>query len=421
MLILNDTHTEARTAARRADRFKARHTLWSESSLPRVRSCGRAKQRNDLGVMLRVKTDGGSRRAGWGNVQHCGSVWSCSVCSATISAHRQTDIEKALTAWYSGAGTEYGDWGRVALVTLTMRHHKGQSLASLWDALAGSWNLAASGAGWAADQLAHGELVFGAVYKRGKRKGLPRVKGSIPIIRVVEVTEGGNGWHVHVHALLLLPSSATDQTVAALGASMWGRWLAALEDRGLDCDREHGVDARLFHGDPTAALGQYFTKATYQGSMEVARGDMKSANHGNRTPFALLADIVTNGDADDLDTWHEYERASKGRRQIAWSHGLRARLLPADEAVELTDEEILDLDAGGDDVAELNADLWAVIVKRRADYKVLRAFEVSDADGYALLWELAWEAQVAGARQWARLLRESDPLRRRWQTKDAGT
>lgn len=69
-------------------------------------------------------------------------------------------------------------------------------------------------------------------------------------------------------------------------------------------------------------------------------------------------------------------------------------------------------------MAELNADLWAVIVKRRADYKVLRAFELSDADGYALLWELAWEAQVEGAREWARLLRECDPLRRRWQTKE---
>lgn len=419
MLNLHATSTEARTAARRADRFKARHTLWDESSLPRVQNCGRAKQRNELGVVLRVKTDGVSRRAGWANVQHCGSVWACSVCSATISAHRQSDIERALTAWYSGAATEYGDWGRVALVTLTMRHRKGQSLASLWDALAESWNLAASGAGWAADQLAHGELVFGAVYKRGSKKGLPRVKGSIPVIRVVEVTEGANGWHVHVHALLLLPSSATDETVAALGASMWARWLGALEARGLDCDRAHGVDARLFHGDPSAALGQYFTKATYQGSMEVARGDMKSARHGNRTPFALLADIVTRGDADDLDTWHEFERASKGRRQIAWSHGLRARLLPVEEVVELTDAEILERDAGGDDVAEINGDLWAAIVRRRADYKVLRAFEGSSSEGFALLWVLADAAQLDGAQQWADLLAAPpDPLRRGWQSKE---
>jgi len=377
-------------------------------------------QRNGVGVQVKVATDEGGRHAGLGNVQACGSVWACSVCSAKIMSHRQNDISRALSAWYTGVGTEYGDWGRVALVTFTMRHNKGQSLTSLFDVLSESWNLTASGAGWASDQLMHGERVFGAVYKRGRNKGRRRVKGSIPIIRLIEVTYGEHGWHVHIHALLLLPASANDASVAALGSRMWGRWLGALEDRGLDCDRKHGVDARLLKGDPSAALGEYFTKAVYSASMEVARTDMKSANHGNRTPFAVLADVVRLGDAEDLDIWHEYERGSKGRRQIAWSYGLRARLLPPDEVEELTDEQIAELDHGGDVVVELNADLWKVIVARRADWRLLAAFELSDADGYALLWELAWQAQVEGARQWARLLRESDPKRRLWQTKDAG-
>lgn len=342
-------------------------------------------------------------------------------------SHRQNDISRALTAWYSGDATEYGDWGRVALVTFTMRHHKGQSLTALFDVLAESWNLAASGAGWALDQLHHGERVFGAVYKRGRNKGKRRVTGSIPIIRLIEVTYGDNGWHVHIHALLLLPARADDESVRKLGLRMWGRWLGALEDRGLDCDREHGVDARLIKGDPSAVLGEYFTKAVYSASMEVARTDMKSANHGNRTPFAVLADVVRLGDAEDLDIWHEYERGSKGRRQIAWSHGLRARLLPPDEVEELTDEQIAELDHGGDVVVELNADLWAVIVARRADWRLLAAFELSDADGYALLWQLADAAQVEGAAQWAAQLvaeRPTDkagvPVRRRWQTKDVG-
>jgi len=382
-------------------------------------------QRNGVGVQVKVSTDEGGRHAGLGNVQTCGSVWACSVCSAKIQSHRQNDISRALAAWYSGAGTEYGDWGRVALVTLTMRHNKGHSLASLWDALSEAWHLTSSGAGWASDQLRHGERIFGAVYKRGRNKGRRRVTGSIPIIRLFEVTHGDNGWHVHIHALLLLPASANDASVAALGSRMWGRWLGALEARGLDCDRKHGVDARLLHGDPSAALGEYFAKAVYSASFEVARTDMKSANHGNRTPFAVLAAVVDQERSvdqarEDLDIWHEYERGSKGRRQIAWSHGLRARLLPPDEVEELTDEQIAELDHGGDVVVELNADLWKVIVTRRADWRLLAAFELSDADGYALLWSLAWEAQVEGARQWARLLKESDPSRRLWQTKDAG-
>jgi len=339
------------------------------------------------------------------------------VCSAVINSSRQQDISAALSAWYAGGGP--GQFGKVAMVTLTMRHNKGHSLAALWDALSGAWNLAGSGRGWAADQLAHGELVE-SVVTRGKHKGQTVFKGRIGVIRVVEVTYGEKGWHVHLHAILLLPMTATDDSVQALGVSMWSRWLGGLEDRGLDCDREHGVDARLIKGDPSAALGEYFTKAVYSASMEVARSDMKKANHGNRTPFGILADVVERGDADDLDAWHEYERGSKGRRQITWSYGLRQRLLPDKPAIEMTDQELVDQDHTGDVAVELNADLWAVIVARRADWRLLAAFELSDADGYALLWELAWEAQVAGARQWARLLRESDPKRRLWQTKDAG-
>jgi len=150
---------------------------------------------------------------------------------------------------------------------------------------------------------------------------------------------------------------------------------------------------------------------------------MKKANHGNRTPFAVLADVVDQERAidaarEDLAIWHEYERGSKGRKQIVWSYGLRARLLPPKQAVELSDQEIADRDQGGDVVVELNADLWKVITGRRADWRLIKAFELSDADGYSLLWELAAAAELEGARQWAELLEQPDPLRRVWQTRE---
>lgn len=434
--MLASTVTSETDAAqdRRAGRYAARHTLWSQSDLPRVRSCGRAPQKNDLGVQVKVTYTDGKRHAGLSNVQHCASAWACPVCSAVISAERQGDISAALSAWYAGDGVE--SFGKVALVTLTMRHNKGHSLAALWDALSEAWNLVGSGAGWAADQLAHGELVV-SVVKKGKKAGQTVIKGRIPLIRVVEVTYGVFGWHVHIHTILLLPMTATDASVARLSGSMYGRWSAGLRARGLSSQRygwrtlddgtkerfDLGVDARLIKGDPSAALGEYFVKAVYSTSMEVARFDMKKANHGNRTPFAVLADVVDQERAidaarEDLAIWHEYERGSKGRKQIVWSYGLRARLLPAKQAVELTDQEIADRDHGGDAVVELNADLWKVIVSRRADWRLLAAFELSDADGYAVLWELAAAAELESARQWAELLEQPDPLRRVWQTKD---
>lgn len=418
-----------RANARRGQRFAARHTLWSQSRLPRSKNCGRAVQRNGGGVVVKVLSDASGRRPGFGNLQSCGSVWACPCCSATINAQRQTDIEAALTAWQDG-----GPRGRrVALVTLTMKHRRGQRLSTLWDALASSWNLVASGAGWAADQKAYGSLLAGAEHKSGPHKGKLRPsKMRIPVIRVVEGTHGKHGWHVHIHALLLLPAGTTEADVAALGAGIFDRWSAALTARGLSAQRfyrdpitkellELGVDARLIKGDASAALGDYFTKAVYQGSMEVARGDMKDARYGNRTPFKVLADVVDKTRAiddsrEDLALWGEWELASKGRRQITWSRGLRALLLPDAPELELTDQELADQDHGGDVVAEVGKDLWALIVARRADWRLLQAFGRSDRNGYRLLWLWAKAADLESAAQWA-VLAQNDTRATQWRRK----
>ena len=407
---------------RREGRYAARHTLWTLSDLRRVKNCGRAPQRNGVGVLIKVTEDAAGRHAGVGNVQHCGSVWACPVDSATINARRQSDIERALSAWYRGSCGQ--TFGKVALVTFTMRHNKTQGLAGLWDALGDSWHLVASGDGWTVDQSELGVMVPGTVYKSGKRKGQKRAdKIRIPIIRVVEVTYGVNGWHVHIHALLLLPSSATDESVAALGSRMYSRWVGGLRARGLDATEFRGVDARLLKGDPSLALGEYFTKATYSASHEVTGSGRKGSRMGGRTPFGILADIVDqersiDAAREDLALWHEYERASKGRRQIEWSNGLRALLLPVEELVEVTDQELVDAAAGGDEVAEIDGAVWRLITSRRFDYKLLRAFERSNRNGWRLLWLYSDAAGSDSAAHWAEMLTHPDPVRRRIQTKD---
>jgi hypothetical protein len=56
----------------------------------------------------------------------------------------------------------------------------------------------------------------------------------------------------------------------------------------------------------------------------------------SRTAFEILADGLETGLADDLELWLEWERASKGRRQLLHSQGLKTRV----GIDELTDEEI---------------------------------------------------------------------------------
>ncbi len=355
-------------------------------------------KRTDGGVTVRVSVGPEGRVAGFSGIATCGSVWACPVCSAKIAARRQQEIEAAIAAWVVLGG-------KVALLTMTMRHRSGQRLKTLWDAYAAAWTASTSGAAWKADQAAYGSP-FSREVKSGKRAGQTVLDLRIPTIRVVEVTTGDNGWHVHVHALLFLPSHITDDSLGKVADGMFGRWSRSLVSRGLDAPTmRHGVDSRLL-GEGAEALGDYFTKTVYGGrsaSFEAARGDLKDAKGGNRTPFGVLRSLLLarSGEVDptqlDVDQdealWAEWERGSKGRRQIAWSPGLRAMLIP--EVEELTDEEIAEEAPGGDDVAEIDGPVFRQIVRHRADWQVLSAFARSNAEGWELVAEFVALADAA--------------------------
>jgi hypothetical protein len=235
--------------------------------------------------------------------------------------------------------------------------------------------------------------------KTGKRAGTVVIADRVPVISVVEVTHGVNGWHVHVHMLLLVAGSVGRASVQEMGAGLFGRWSDALVAAGLPAPSwEHGKDFRMLVGDPAKALGEYFTKSVYtqgesavlrSGSMEVARGDFKDASHGNRTPFGILRGLVeacTTGDLGphltpasverDENLWHDWEAGSAGRRQIAWSAGLREWLavLPVEE---LTDQELVDVDVAGDESHPVTNLTWAAVCRARGDVVLLGAFEVS--------------------------------------------
>ncbi len=261
------------------------------------------------------------------------------------------------------------------MITLTMRHTKGQSLRTLWTALAKAWGAVTSGAAWKAQKARYGVTGY---------------------CRVVEVTYGANGWHVHVHALLFLERQVMDATADQLGEEMFGRWSAALVRAGLRAPlmRSGGMDAQVAYGDAERVLSEYFTKGTYTGlsaaqrlAMEATRGGQKLGRGENRTPFQLLASVYETGDADDLDAWHEYERVSQGKRQLTWSVGMRKELALA---AEVEDEAIAAAEVGTerDDLVRLDGKAWRQL--RSAGRRpgavlagVLLAAE-SDADGLTL-------------------------------------
>ena len=76
----------------------------------------------------------------------------------------------------------------------------------------------------------------------------------------------------------------------------------------------------------------------------------------------MLRDGLTTGFLDDLELWRDWERVSKGRRQVTWSlgdHDLRtlAGLDPEQSDEEIAAEEVLH----GDDALALPHETWTAL------------------------------------------------------------
>jgi hypothetical protein len=346
--------------------------------LERLFRCGRHAVRLPEGQGGCVRLTAGPSTASYTGLASCASVWACPVCAERINAERATVNERAIDA-AAAQGLQ------MAFVTLTMRHHAGQALGELWDALA--------------DAL-HAATVSDRAVQRGRE--LLGVRG---LRRVVEPTHGPNGWHIHAHLIVFydgLPEDpgerrdrlldlaelrATDRkrvtreterermadefdaggdpdrlALDALAEPIWRGWRRRLVARGLEPPmREPGlVVSPVRVTGARHELARYVSKVSYDAA---ARGSARRTGIGvelsdpgakrgrgmHRTPFEILADIdhrkragvlsrrSTAAQARDRAIWNEFVDASYHRRQMAWSPGLR-QLLLGDDA-ELTDEQ----------------------------------------------------------------------------------
>lgn len=357
--VANPDATVERGRLRRADRYIARSHLWDLSTLKRVRLCGKVSVRQDKTVAVRHAIRDGRASVGYAGLYTCGSVWACPVCSAKIARHRQGEIEQTCAWWERQGGT-------LAMATFTVSHRRGQSLKSVWKAVTDGWHEITSGRAWKRNSATFG------------------IEGWI---RVLEVTHGANGWHVHVHTLFLLHHGLAQFEQHALSAALLGRWRTGIGKHGFSASSRRGVDLRQLHGaDPARVLADYFTKGVYSpdgtaaavAGLELARGDLKETRSGgSRTPFRILYDLLEYGDADDAELWAEWEQGSYRKRQMAWSKGLRELVRITDKS----DEDIAadELGSADDDVLVLTAE--TVTATRYVRHELLDALEARGLPG----------------------------------------
>jgi hypothetical protein len=252
--------------------------------------------------------------------------------------------------------------GSASLITLTMRHHAGHQLKDLWQALSSAWRGAISGKQWLADQ---------------------ELGGLLGWVRVVEATHGRNGWHLHIHALVCWERSVSLELAQDIGHRMWQRWTRVLERKGLTSWKHRGgVDVRMATLG-TDNLAHYFNKL----AREVTSSHTKESRRG-RSPFKILTDGLSSGEADDLDLWGEWEEASFGRRQLTWSLGDHDLRKLADLASEQTDEEVAAEELLGEDTIALPRPTWEALLRGELTTDLLDAAEIGGVEAACAFLQL---------------------------------
>lgn len=452
-----DTSPDQRKREARRARFAARAALWSASTLYPVRTCGRhiaPETDPESGRVVNMEPDkvtikrSVDGRAGFGGLTKCGSVWACPRCSAVIAANRSAQIGDVVRECLYRGGT-------VQFLTLTLRHRVSDRLADLFDVLHAGWRAVAGSAEWSGDARRLGDRdrfgIVGHVRVVEATVSRPDSGGHGWHLHLHVLLFTGSGltlglahdWASRLQTMYQHPVDVDPEWLARVGlhARVAERWSQGVKRAGGRSPGAAAVDLRTVTDSGAEYLGRYLAKSTYDVSRrlgaEVAAGDLTKTPQSERslTPFQVLSEAVTGdgarfgfrtprrwtvvGDAPDrLDLvdagtaeatrlrprglwrlWVEWERASAGRRALAWAKKSNPARTPR-EALWLELLNARGADAEADDRELAARDLGGVVLG-----------EIARSSWYQrLVWRPSWLVEAleaaedggsSGVRQWA--------------------
>lgn len=322
----------AKSSGKRLDRWAARGFLWQYSGIPRCRKCGRVTVTADGSVGVRANGES----VGFAGLATCASVWACPVCNSRIQAVRRLEVGVALANVHAnGGGAAFG--------AITVRHRRGQRLDGL---------LAALGYG---------------IARIGQDKSVKAIRtdmGYLGRIQALEITHGDNGWHPHRHPLALFDRKPHPEQLVELHLAEFRAFRAGVVAKGYDAPLDVAQVLMPVVPGTDAALGDYFAKAEYShqaAAWEATSTQTKKGRRGSMTPWQLLDLARESGDADALDLWNEYEQATRGKRALTFSRGLRDLVGLGTEA---TDEQIAEAEEGDRYDTGFHVADWTPIARR---------------------------------------------------------
>lgn len=271
------------------------------------------------------------------NLSHCGSVWSCPTCSPVIQHFRTQEITHAVKEWFS-VSSEHVTY----FLTLTHPHTRDQKLSYLWErqkkALSYFWGIRSV-------------------------KNCKSLLGYVGRITGTEVTSGNpkdcenSGWHPHQHILIFGKMVSGDQ-LQKIKERLLSAWIDSLVKVGLCESSEKSLRNARLHSlrlELVTNAEKYISKL----GNEIGEPNVKSGRGSKRyMPFDILASAESGEDWAKA-AWIEYYLVTKGKRQLVWSDGLKARF----KVQEYSDQELADWRAERDFENLFGFEDWEAIRK----------------------------------------------------------
>lgn len=274
------------------------------------------------------------------NLQRCGSVWTCPVCSAAITQQRAKEVVNAQDSHFKNGG-------QTLMITLTHSH-------KLHDKLINTVPMVA--------------LALQKYRNSRQYKALLESIGYTGLIRALETTySDNNGFHVHTHELLFVNTDSLN--IKKITDVLFDCWSKACKSVGLGVpSRARGVDVKESFS-PSDYLAKFGLEQKWGAGAELVKSHVKSGRASSLTMFDFLRIAHTTKDEVQkqkyIKLFQEFAYCFYGKRQLYWTNGLKKQF----HIIEVTDDEIINESLD-------DAEIVAVISK--ADWFFLRslAFDV---------------------------------------------
>ena len=247
-------------------------------------------------------------------------------------------------------------------LTVTLQHTRDSELSELLKTLLAAWRSVFSGD------------------RTGERQVLSRVKAQI---KSVETRWGRNGFHPHLHVLLMVDEAGLSETEAGLfedklAEVIFSRYQRAVEKRGMVAERE------AYNSRPVSMAGaaaHYVTKI--EAALELTSPDTKKGFAGGARSYTMfqLLSLYERGERqlygkDIAEVFREFARATKGKRAVSYSRGIKDLL-----GIEAKPDEELALEAELPEektIAVVSADVWRVVCARKMRAQLLAVADSGD-------------------------------------------